>query len=169
MKHLAPIVILAVALAGGCGAKRDAAKETPIDWPARAATVKVGMTRAEVEKILPRWVPHNSHEKRPGGRMDDQSKLRIEVRDGKHFEVIENPSTGAGSTLDLSDGFARTEWYLVEEGWQVEVAYDYTGGAMPSRQSNGELAIRVYWALPEDRLLAPVKITKVKKPLPSKP
>ncbi len=31
-----------------------AEKEAPIDWPARAATVKVGMTRAEVEKILPK-------------------------------------------------------------------------------------------------------------------
>jgi hypothetical protein len=35
------------------GAATAAEKETAIDWPARAATVKVGMTRAEVEKILP--------------------------------------------------------------------------------------------------------------------
>jgi len=57
MKHLALIVILAAALAGGSGAERDTAKEAPIDWPARAATVKVGMTRAEVWKILPPWKP----------------------------------------------------------------------------------------------------------------
>ena len=44
------VVMLA---AGGNGAERDAAKESPIDWPARAAMVKDGMTRAEVEKILP--------------------------------------------------------------------------------------------------------------------
>jgi hypothetical protein len=46
-------VLLAAALASGCGAERDAATGAPIDWPARAATVKVGMTRFEVEKILP--------------------------------------------------------------------------------------------------------------------
>ncbi|MCX6908327.1 MAG: hypothetical protein NTY01_09815 [Verrucomicrobia bacterium] len=57
MKHLTPIVILAAALASGYGAERDAAKEAPIDWPARSATVKVGMTRAEVEKILPELQP----------------------------------------------------------------------------------------------------------------
>lgn len=34
-----------------------AEKEAPIDWPARAATVKVGMRRTEVEKILPKMRP----------------------------------------------------------------------------------------------------------------
>ncbi len=36
-------------------------KDTLTDWQARAATVKVGMTRAEVEKILPRWIPPASN------------------------------------------------------------------------------------------------------------
>jgi len=38
-------------------ASRPILKEEAIDWPARAATVKVGMTRAEVEQILPQWKP----------------------------------------------------------------------------------------------------------------
>ncbi len=49
-----------VLLAAG-GAARAAEKEAPIDWPARAATVKVGMTRAEVERILPRWNAPSVH------------------------------------------------------------------------------------------------------------
>jgi len=48
------VMAAVVALLAAGGAARAAEKEAPIDWPARAATVKVGMTRAEVEKILPK-------------------------------------------------------------------------------------------------------------------
>jgi len=47
------MMAVAVVMLTAVGAARAAEKEAPIDWPARAATVKVGMTRAEVEKILP--------------------------------------------------------------------------------------------------------------------
>ena len=53
MNRFMVMAVAAVLLAAG-GAARAAEKEAPIDWPARAATVKVGMTRAEVEKILPK-------------------------------------------------------------------------------------------------------------------
>jgi hypothetical protein len=55
-------VAVGMLAAGGYGAERDAAKEAPIDWPARAATVKVGMTVEEVEKILPRWKSPTIHQ-----------------------------------------------------------------------------------------------------------
>lgn len=51
------VAIAAVLLLAAGGAARAAEKEVPIDWPARAAMVKVGMTRAEVEKILPKLHP----------------------------------------------------------------------------------------------------------------
>jgi hypothetical protein len=64
MNRFMVMAVAAVVLAaGGYGAEGDAAKEAPIDWPARAATVKVGMTLAEVEKILPVWEPPRGFEK----------------------------------------------------------------------------------------------------------
>lgn len=55
------IMIANAATLAAAGAARAAEEEAPIDWPARAATVKVGMTRAEVEKVLPQWNPPPSY------------------------------------------------------------------------------------------------------------
>jgi len=56
------VMAVAVVLLAAGAAARAAEKEAPIDWPARAATVKVGMTRAEVEKILPKWESPNEYD-----------------------------------------------------------------------------------------------------------
>ncbi len=56
MNRFMVMAVAVVMLAAG-GTARAAEREAPIDWPARAATVKVGMTRAEVEKILPKLKP----------------------------------------------------------------------------------------------------------------
>ena len=53
--------VMMVAAAEVLAVAAAAEKEAPIDWLARAATVKVGMTRAEVEKILPEWKSANAH------------------------------------------------------------------------------------------------------------
>jgi len=62
MNRWTTIAVTALLAAGA--AATAAEKETAIDWPARAATVKVGMTPAEVEKILPRWVAPQDLQKR---------------------------------------------------------------------------------------------------------
>jgi hypothetical protein len=157
MKRVMMWTMAAMLLAAG-GATAAAEKEAAIDWPARAAMVKVGMTRAEVEKILPRWESSN-YPKMP---IDTDTKTTVEVRDGRRVVVKTNLRTGEGSTLSFGDGFPRTEWYLVAEGWQIKLDYDYAGGGVPKREANGEVAVKVFWDYPQDRLLAPVKIKKLK-------
>jgi len=164
LKNQFIVMAVAVGMLTAGGAARAAEKEAPIDWPARAATVKVGMTRAEVEKILPRWNP-------PGYQVhgvDTDTKTTLEMRDGKRVMVMQKPLKGTGDALSFDDGFPRSEWYLVAEDWRVEVVYDYTGGGMPVRGPNGEVAIR-YSVYAQNRLLRPVKIEKIEKPVPPKP
>ncbi len=161
-------MVMAVAVgmlaAGGCGAERDAAKEAPIDWPARAATVKVGMTRAEVENILPRWKSPTDFEK-------NQSQT---IR-GKQPLVTEKVDSGGGlpakslgtNTLILGQGYYSggtyislgsrgpgliTENYQVAEDWIVSVNYD-------DRDSKGSKGFS-----DENRLVTPVKIEKYVSP-----
>ncbi len=96
------MAVTALLAAGGCGAERDAAKESPIDWPARAATVKVGMTRAEVEEILPRWEPPY---KPPLG-------TNAPITPGHYLAIY-----GGGA------GVSGREIYWVSEDWEVTVCY----------------------------------------------
>ncbi len=87
--------------ADGYGAESDAAKNAQIDWPARAAMVKVGMTRAEVEKILPELQP-------PRGS-----------RKAIYF----------GSKPVTDSWNANVYW--VSPDWRVTIKYDFTGAPKP--------------------------------------
>jgi len=158
-----------VALLAAGAAARAAEKEAPIDWPARAATVKVGMTRAEVEKILPRWsMPPGIH------RFYDKP----DVRKPSVFSQEVDPSrelhrTGLGTnTLALRERFYDggthislgsrgpgliSERYRVSEDWVVTVNYN-------DRDSKG---IKRFSS--ENRLVAPVKIEAFDKLFPPKP
>ena len=69
-----------------------------VDWKARALLVKPGMTRAEVEKILP---PYSGLE-RPGSKL------------------------GCGA-LTIGQGGSQGVIYWVDAEWRVSVCYDYTG------------------------------------------
>jgi hypothetical protein len=89
------VVMLA---AGGHGAEREGAKVAPIDWPARAATVNVGMTRAEVEKILPIW---NAPGPQPYNHVSGFSEI--------------------GSDTETTS-------YSVSEDWRVVAVYDISKG-----------------------------------------
>ncbi len=109
MKHALHKNILAVAVVmlatGGCGAKRDAAKEAPIDWSARAALVKDGMTRAEVDKILPEWKPSSSSE---------MKQTETSVGNGVFTR---------GIRFGIGSGTSGSEGYLVAEDWRVVTTY----------------------------------------------
>ena len=162
--HMNRFMVMAVAVvilaAGGYGAERDAAKEAPIDWPARAATVKVGMTRAEVDKILPRWIPPRSHEKTRSEQPDDKHILILDDQD------VRSPQTGV--VLGTGAGFSRSQSYFVAEDWRVEVCYDFSCGGEPVWTNEG-VKINKDWFHPQNRLLRPVKIEKIVKPAPLKP
>ncbi|MCX6900558.1 MAG: hypothetical protein NT105_17905 [Verrucomicrobia bacterium] len=142
------IVTAAVAgmLAAG-GVARAAEKEAPIDWPARAATVKVGMTRAEVEKILPRWtLPKSSY-----------------------------LSAWVGEVQVVGGRFSRSESYFVADGWLAAVSYDYasresstnSAGRLPTQGAAFEpqLTLSKLEDLhgPWNRLREPVKVQKIKR------
>jgi len=101
MKSLTILAAIASLLAAG-GAARAAEKETAIDWPARAAMVKVGMTRAEVEKILPIWEPSYTPPLGTNGP----------IRIGHHLRL------GGGNS-----GYFSHDFYRVSENWQVTVTY----------------------------------------------
>ncbi len=148
MKHLVPIALLATALAGGYGAEHDAVKEAPIDWRARAAMVKVGMTRAEVEKILPMFPQPDSKYPFPLCRAYTESY--------------------GGGVIFTS--------YLVSEDWEVTICYDYSGPADAKSLFHPESKVTVAgdaeWPPrhssvfhPESKVTAAVKIRKVKKPV----
>ncbi|MCX6900557.1 MAG: hypothetical protein NT105_17900 [Verrucomicrobia bacterium] len=92
---MAAVVVL---LAAGCGKRQDANQKAEIDWPARAAMVKVGMTRAEVEKILPTWYPPSL------------SKGPIPWSSG------------------FGNGYTMTEQHLVAADWRVIATYDVSKG-----------------------------------------
>jgi len=145
MNRLMLMAALVVMLAAG-GATGAAEKEAPIDWPARAATVKVGMTRAEVEKILPpQWPP----------------------RTNDYIWV------GGGATI-TGGGYYRFDQYLVAEDWRVIVCYDFAVGetvpSSPDRKQTkpwtidqrvGIPADNASWWNPHNRLLKPVRINKI--------
>ncbi len=141
-------------LAAGCGTREDADKRTEVDWPARAAMVKEGMTRAEVEKILPRWIPPRSHETTRSEQSDDKHALTLDDQDVRSPQTEVLAGTGAG--------FSRSESYFVAEDWRVEVCYDFTGGGKPV-WSNGVIEHNKDRYHPQNRLLRSVKIEKVKK------
>jgi len=150
MKRVMMWTTAALLLAVGCGARKEADKETAIDWPARAATVRVGMTRAEVEKILPEWKPPPS--------------------------VSLFGRTWTGHTT--GGGWWRHETYFVAESWRVTVCFDYACTDTTKESANGKRTKR--WTIdqrvgiprddasqfdPHNRLLEPVKIEKVEKPI----
>ncbi|MCX6897802.1 MAG: hypothetical protein NT105_03805 [Verrucomicrobia bacterium] len=112
MNRFMVMAVAAVLLAAG-GAAGAAEKEAPIDWPARAATVKVGMTRAEVEKILPVW--NNSRA----------------VRAIVAYPC--EPSKPASGWKPLYD----YEVYWVTEDWRVSLQYDSPLG-LPGIAIGGE-------------------------------
>jgi len=141
------VMAVAVGMLTAGGAARAAEKESLIDWPARAATVKVGMTRAEVEKILPRWNPPKS------------SDLLAWV----------------GEVHVVGGRFSRSESYFVADGWLAAVSYDYasresstnSAGRLPTQGAAFEpqLTLSKLEDLhgPWNRLREPVKIQKIKR------
>lgn len=174
MKQMMMCVIAAMLLAAG-GVARAAEKETPIDWPARAATVKVGMTRAEVEKILQESKTAAGGVeagacagcKAASGRekyyweADVSRKLLngVDLRNyfagvGTNIVVMWDTIAFSGVIIPKGKWLGRTEVYWVAEDWAVMVHYDQTGDA---------------WNHPQNRVCGPVQIKKLKKPVAPKP
>jgi len=173
-KYMA-MAAVAMLLAAG-GAARAAEKETD-HWLALAATVKVGMTRAEVEKILPEWKPPVSGKEESVGSNQDVSNT------GDRYFSEKDVSRKLANGIDLRSYFVginsrspvrllweglpfgsvnnpkgksvhRTEVYWVAEAWAVMVCYDCTGDA---------------WGDPKNKLWTEVIIKKLKKPVSLKP
>jgi hypothetical protein len=141
MKQLATIALLATALAGGYGAERDAAKEAPIDWPARAASVKVGMTPAEVEKILPRWV----------------SPQDLEKRDHKAIQELGRPLVFRSSQNRLG-----MDQYHVAEDWLVQATYFSSESDDPQKMRLIRLCINKITRPSDDRKVWVAKAASIK-------
>jgi len=78
----------------GCATSHDAKLAF---WTARAQQIDVGMTRADVERILPHYVPKRSKD--------------------FHYSLGGGPFTGSQQTMA----------YYVAAGYLVIVSYDYTG------------------------------------------
>ena len=102
MNRFMVMAVAGLLLATGCGKRQDANQKVEIDWPARAATVKVGMTRAEVEMILPILEPPYTPPLGTNGP----------IRMGHHLRL-----GGAGP------GYYCSDFYWVSENWQVTVSY----------------------------------------------
>ena len=157
MNRCIVMAVAAVMLAAG-GAARAAEKEAPIDWPARAATVKVGMTRAEVEKIMPKWIPecgmHRCYIKPETKKPSLFSKGIDPGRDFHQTNLSTNtlmlrtgswPKGGAIRLGSRGPGwFAET--YQLSDDWVVTVNYDDKDNKGIKRYSG------------ENQLVAPVKI-----------
>jgi len=144
------VMAVAVVLLAAGGAARAAEKEAPIDWLARAAMVKVGMTRAEVEKILPKWEPPKSS-----------------------FQSMFVSAVGAISGGRILRILSWSENYLVEDGWRVTLCYDFNVEETPGNLANStgnenaatnkRTASRIdpHWRPPWNRLLEPPRVMKI--------
>lgn len=120
-------------LAASCGTREDADKSTEVDWPTRAAMVKEGMTRAEVEKILPEWEGPRTTEKR---QIDvKEGTYSIHSRSNSGQMQIDNASLGTntllldnrfyrrGVEIGIGSGISGSEEYLVAKDWRVVAVY----------------------------------------------
>jgi len=177
--------LMAVVLLLATGGTATAAEKEAVDWPARAAMVKVGMTRAEVEKILPRWVPvpyssepYSIERYVENCRKNPSIYTEVSNTVGSiSFKVSTNalgtntlilrgePSSYFGGVvLGTGAGFSECEKYLVAEGWMVTVVYEDKGKETPYTFVNGMLVISKDWERnrAKSRLAAPVKIEKLK-------
>jgi hypothetical protein len=134
---------MAAALLAAGGAASAAEKEARIDWPARAATVKVGMTRAEVEKILPRLNPLPKPERKPG-------EPRELMPRGYHAKCSKIPSECVIVSI------YGDETYLVAKDWEVTVSYSSPEGWVRSS------VLSSWGSLDGFQVTAPVKIKKLK-------
>jgi hypothetical protein len=143
--------------------------ESPIVLRALAATVKVGMTRAEVEKILPRRRPSCGVDKVNLKSLErERDALNEGVDPGRQY----NANKLGTNTLLLTNAFFSggvyaslgsrgpgwiAEWYQVSEDWVVTVTYDDT-------DSKGVKGFSV-----ENRVVGPLKVERMKKPAQLQP
>lgn len=140
MKQFAFIVVV-VGLLAMAGAARAAEKEAPIDWPARAASVKVGMMRLEVQRILPEWKPPPN-----SGKAFGPVTMMTDMWNRARYMVSEDLRVTV--TYDYSHPAMRKQAF----------ATDDNGGKRPAPLQD--------WICSLNRVIAPVKIEKF-TPLPA--
>lgn len=108
-----------------------ATEEGPADervmWEARLKKVQVGMTRAEVEKLLPKYVA-------PPAPTPESGLLLIP------YSMSATTKTGGSQSIR----------YYVSPGWCVSVSYDYAGVTVENSKGGGG------YERPENKVLAPV-------------